>query len=62
VAPQECRVVPIAPIDFYPFGNMKERLVSVAVTRFESVLSAIAQVFSETQKDEFIVVDQKWMK
>jgi hypothetical protein len=50
------------PNDFRLFGNLKEKLQSVAVTDRDNLISAIIEIFSDTLQDELVAVYKNWMK
>jgi hypothetical protein len=57
------RSVPdIALSHFYLFGNLKEKLQSVAVTDREGTFSVITRKFSVTRPDALTAISHNWMK
>jgi hypothetical protein len=48
--------------DSYFFGNLKEKLQSVALRDGNSIISVILEIFRNTRPDALIMVDQNWMK
>jgi hypothetical protein len=51
-----------SPSDLYVFGNLTEKLQSIAVMDQGSLISMITDIFSDPPPDELIEVCQNWMR
>jgi hypothetical protein len=60
--PQPTYISDKAPKYFYPFGNLKQKFQSVAVTNRDSRISAIPEIFGDSPQDELIAAYQNWIK